>query len=57
MKTNNLKYNEVIKDIGPLLPLTDNLIYKGYDVMANQTIAEMFQSGNYIAFKRAGLMP
>jgi hypothetical protein len=46
MKTNNLKYNEVIKDVGPLLPLTDNLIYKGYDVMANQTIAEMFQSGN-----------
>ena len=46
METNNLKYNEAIKDIGPLLPLTNHPSKEEMSVMANQTIAEMFQSGN-----------
>jgi len=43
---NMLQNNEAIKDIGPLLPLIKNPIYEGDKAMTNQTIAEMFQSGN-----------
>ena len=43
---NMLQINEAIKDIGPLLPLINQPPLKEVGIMTNQTIAEMFQSGN-----------